>query len=57
MVCDGPQTVLIAERNTAALKEVTRAQKHGCKTTAIVYGGLHGPDLHSRLLRDCGFRW
>lgn len=56
MVCDGPQTVLIKERNAVALNEVTRAHAQGCKGTALIYGGLHGPDLDTRLQRDMGFQ-
>jgi hypothetical protein len=55
MVCDGPQTVIIAERNTVALNEISRAQVEGCRRTALLYGGLHGPDLDVRLRRDLGF--
>eukprot|EP00277_Geminigera_cryophila_P013803 CAMPEP_0179436812 /NCGR_PEP_ID=MMETSP0799-20121207/20785_1 /TAXON_ID=46947 /ORGANISM="Geminigera cryophila, Strain CCMP2564" /LENGTH=408 /DNA_ID=CAMNT_0021217283 /DNA_START=307 /DNA_END=1530 /DNA_ORIENTATION=- len=54
MVCDGPQTVLIGERNSVALREISRAQTHGCKRTALLYGGLHGPDLDKRMQRDLG---
>lgn len=56
MVCDGPQTVIIAERNSVALNEVSRAQVEGCERTALLYGGLHGPDLDVRLRRDLGFK-
>jgi len=56
MVCDGPQTVLIAERNAVAVEELARAQAQGCRKTALLYGGLHGPDLDVRLQRDMGLR-
>ena len=55
MVCDGPQTVIMAERNAVALGEVRRAQLDGCRRVALLYGGLHGPDLDLRLQRDLGF--
>ena len=55
MVCDGPQTVLMAERNSVALGEVARAQHDGCRRISLLYGGLHGPDLDIRLQRDLGY--
>jgi len=52
----GPQTVLIAQRNAVAVEEVARAQAQGYRKTALLYGGLHGPDLDARLQREMGFK-
>lgn len=53
-VCDGPQTVIISERNRVALQELQRAKEEGCGRTALLYGGLHAPDLDARLTNDLG---
>jgi len=52
MRCEGPQTVIIEERNKAALEEL---RKHGGERTALLYGGMHGPDLDKRLTEEEGF--
>jgi len=56
MACDGPQTVIISERNKEAIHEILRLKEDGVKQTALLYGGLHGPDLDRRLRTQHGFQ-
>jgi len=54
--CDGSQSVIIQERNAVALSQVSLAMEDGCKRTALLYGGLHAPDLDERFRKDLGMR-
>jgi hypothetical protein len=47
-------TVLLTERNKAAMKTLEATLKNGKKDIAIFYGAAHMPDLSKRLT-DMGF--
>ncbi|KAL3687141.1 hypothetical protein R1sor_013450 [Riccia sorocarpa] len=47
-------SVIIGERNRAAMGELQEAIRDGCKKIAIFYGSGHLPDMHARLTRDFG---
>jgi hypothetical protein len=50
---EGPQgSVLIADRNAAAMKVLKRQIDAGKKKIAIFYGGGHMPDFQKRLKRE-----
>jgi len=44
------QSVIIGERNAAAMSAVQGALDDGCQRIAIFYGGAHLPDLEQRLM-------
>ncbi|KAH7372905.1 hypothetical protein KP509_17G028100 [Ceratopteris richardii] len=48
------QSVMIGERNRAALEELKEAIRDGCKKVAIFYGGGHMPDMDRRLRKEFG---
>ncbi|KAJ3683380.1 hypothetical protein LUZ60_013607 [Juncus effusus] len=55
-------TVIIGERNKAALEELKRAINRGERKIAILYGAGHMPDLGKRLMQDfnlvpCEINW
>jgi len=51
----GGESVLVIERNKAALRAMEERLEQGDKKLAIFYGAAHMPDLERRLLRDFGF--
>ena len=54
---EGPDgSVLVAERNLAALKVMERERKNGKKKMGIFYGAAHLPDFDKRLRKDLGFK-
>lgn len=48
------KSVIIGERNRAAMDELREAFRDGCKRVAIFYGGGHMPDMDRRLREDFG---
>ncbi|KAJ3683379.1 hypothetical protein LUZ60_013606 [Juncus effusus] len=55
-------SVIIGERNKAALEELKRVIKRGERKIAILYGAGHMPDLGKRLMQDfnlvpCEINW
>ncbi len=52
----GAGSVLLTERNKAALRVLEKELESGKRRIAIFYGGGHMPDLHARLVREFGFR-
>ena len=48
------KSVIIGERNKAAIDELDAALREGCKRIAIFYGGGHMPDLDTRLRQQFG---
>jgi hypothetical protein len=53
---DGPGgSVIIHERNSAAIKVLEDSLKQGKKDIAIFYGAAHMPDMSARLI-DMGFK-
>jgi hypothetical protein len=51
----GKESVLLGERNKAAIRVLERELRAGKRSLAIYYGGAHMPDLEARLQRDLGF--
>jgi hypothetical protein len=51
----GKESVLLGERNKAAVRVLERELRAGKRRLAIFYGGAHMPDLEARLQRDLGF--
>ncbi|MBI4878661.1 MAG: hypothetical protein HY812_03245 [Planctomycetes bacterium] len=51
----GEDSVLVVERNKAALAALEARLKEGDDLTAIFYGAAHMPDMERRLLHDHGF--
>jgi hypothetical protein len=49
-------SVLVAERNIAAVAEVREAMQAGARRVAIIYGSAHMPDMERRLLDGLGMR-
>eukprot|EP00897_Mesotaenium_endlicherianum_P008826 jgi/Mesen1/7972/ME000422S07123 len=49
-------SVIIGERNRAAMEELEVALERGCRRMAIFYGSGHLPDLHRRLTEDLNLR-
>eukprot|EP00250_Pteridium_aquilinum_P013165 c21173_g1_i1 orf=267-1730(+) len=47
-------SVIIGERNRAAMEELREAFRDGCKRVAIFYGGGHMPDMDRRLREQFG---
>jgi hypothetical protein len=52
----GEESVILAERNKAALKALSEALEKGKKKVGIFYGGAHMPDMERRLDRDFGLK-
>ncbi|MFH2002941.1 MAG: hypothetical protein ABIK28_24960 [Planctomycetota bacterium] len=52
---EGEESVLLGERNKAALAVLKRQLRAGKKRLALYYGAGHMPDLELRLQRDLGF--
>jgi hypothetical protein len=50
------ESVILAERNKAALKALSEALEKGKKKVGIFYGGAHMPDMERRLRRDFGLK-
>lgn len=48
------KSVIIGERNRAAMEELREAFRDGCKRVAIFYGGGHMPDMDRRLREEFG---
>ncbi|KAI5074619.1 hypothetical protein GOP47_0010580 [Adiantum capillus-veneris] len=48
------KSVIIGERNRAAMEELREAFHDGCKRVAIFYGGGHMPDMDRRLREQFG---
>lgn len=48
------KSVIIGERNRAAMEELKEAFHDGCKRIAIFYGGGHMPDMDRRLREQFG---
>ncbi|MCO5568407.1 hypothetical protein L7F22_022106 [Adiantum nelumboides] len=48
------KSVIIGERNRAAMEELREAFRDGCKRVAIFYGGGHMPDMDRRLREQFG---
>jgi hypothetical protein len=48
------KSVIIGERNKAAIEELDEALNEGCKRVAIFYGGGHMPDMDARLRERFG---
>jgi hypothetical protein len=53
---EGQGSILVGERNKAAIEVLKAEIKKGGKKFAIFYGGGHMPDMESRLQRELGFR-
>lgn len=53
---DGEGSVLLEERNKAALKVLGKVLAEGKKKVGIFYGGAHMTDMEKRLLGELGFR-
>ena len=52
MGLSGPEgTVIVTERNKAAIKALQKALKDGKKDVAIFYGAAHMPDMSERLVK------
>jgi len=52
MGLSGPEgTVIVTERNKAAIKALQKALKDGKKDVAIFYGAAHMPDMSERLAK------
>ena len=49
-------SVLVAERNNAAVAEVREAVQAGARRVAVVYGSAHMPDMERRLEDELGLR-
>ena len=49
-------SVLVAERNIAAVAEVREAMQAGARRLAVVYGSAHMPDMEHRLEDGLGLR-
>jgi hypothetical protein len=52
----GEESVILAERNKAALKALREGLDKGKKKVGIFYGGAHMPDMEKRLERDFGLK-
>lgn len=52
----GKESVLLGERNKAALRVLSEQLAAGKRQLAIFYGAAHMPDFEARLQRDFGFR-
>lgn len=48
------KSVIIGERNRAAMEELRESFRDGCRRVAIFYGGGHMPDMDRRLREDFG---
>jgi len=48
-------SVIVGERNAAAIRALRAQMKKGKKSFAILYGAAHMPDLERRLVEELGF--
>ncbi|MHC4942196.1 MAG: hypothetical protein ACYTG7_04180, partial [Planctomycetota bacterium] len=53
---EGDESLLVGERNKAALDVLKKQLRKGKRTLAIFYGAGHMPDMELRLKRDLGFK-
>ncbi len=53
---EGDESILLGERNKAAIKVLKKQISRGKKRLAIFYGCAHMPDFEHRLQRGLGFR-
>ena len=49
-------SVLVAERNIAAVAAVRQAMQAGTRRVAVLYGSAHMPDMERRLLEELGMQ-
>jgi hypothetical protein len=49
---DVTRSVILGERNAAAMAALQQALDGGCRKVAILYGGAHLPDLARRMEAD-----
>lgn len=53
---EGEESVLLGERNKAAIRVLQERIGQGDRKIGLLYGAGHMPDLEVRLVRDLGFR-
>lgn len=51
---EGETSVLIGERNNQVVAALRQAELDGVANVAVLYGGLHMPDLEAKLQRELG---